>query len=126
MVSPMSLHQRFLVCTWISSCQKPSTPLSEWNTLPRLFVSVPVPHHYLPTIIGLSAIFLSGDFFLASLNHPQERQWIAQFSFSVFFVSVLHCTGIEGCFHQRITQLKKVYITIQRYNIIYKLKIARR
>lgn len=63
MVSPMSLHQRFLVCAWISSCQKPSTPLSEWNALPRLFVSVPVPHHYLSSIIGLSAIFLSGDFF---------------------------------------------------------------
>lgn len=44
MGSPMSLHQRSLVCTWISPCQDPSTP----SALPQLFVSSRSSRHYLP------------------------------------------------------------------------------
>lgn len=58
MGSPMSLHQRSLVCTWISPCQNPSTPLSGWSALPRLFVSHRASRHYLP--LGNSSLdFLS-------------------------------------------------------------------
>ena len=95
MGSPMSLHQRSLVCTWISPCQNPSTPLSGWSALPQLFVSSRASHHYLP--LGNSSLgFLS--FSPASVTR-KKRTKLNLFSF--FFWTAAAQLFYMLCFSNR-------------------------
>lgn len=100
MGSPMSLHQRSLVCTWISPCQNPSTPLSGWSALPQLFVSSRASRHYLP--LGNSSLgFLS--FRPASLTRERTKLNLVCFFFwnasTQLLQMVWHCFNIRhNCF----------------------------